>query len=244
MQLKNKVAIITGGTSGIGEATAIKFANEGARVVITGRNKVKGEHIAKQIRDEGKEAIYMYLDIKDEHNIEMLINQVIEFHKRIDILFNNAGFFPESSSLTSTDTNVWNETMNINIKGVFLMTKYAMPYLEKNKGVILNNASVAGMQSYSGGEGYAYSSSKAAVIQFTKMLAKNFGAKVRVNCICPGVIDTPIYLNKDFSRYNNRIPMKRVGYPNEIANVVNFLVSDEASYINGAILTVDGGLSI
>lgn len=141
-------------------------------------------------------------------------------------------------------TEQWDEIMNVNATGMFRVTKYLMPYLERSHGVILNNASVAGMQSYASGKVYAYGASKAAVIQFTRMIAKMYGDKIRVNCICPGVIDTPIFINRDFSRYHDIIPMHRVGTAEEVAKVANFLVSDDASYVNGAVLPIDGGQSI
>ena len=125
------------------------------------------------------------------------------------------------------------------------MTKYFISLLSENRGVILNNASVAGLPSFVDGKGaYMYSASKAAVIQFTKLCAKNYAGCLRVNCICPGVVDTPIFTNRDFSRFNNKIPMGRVARPEEIAKGALFLVSEDASYITGAVLPIDGGMSI
>ncbi len=243
-RLDGKVAVITGGTSGMGEASAKRFAEAGASVVIAGRNEQRGKAVEAEIRENGGDAAYIHLDVSKENEVEGVIRNVIEKYRKIDILFNNAGIFPVTSSLEQMETTVWDEIMDINSTGTFLMTKYAMPYLEESRGVILNNASIAGMHSYSSGKAYAYSASKAAVIQFTRMIAKVYGEKVRANCICPGVIDTPIFINRDLTRYHDDIPMHRAGTAEEVAKAANFLVSDDAGYINGAVLTIDGGMSI
>lgn len=243
-RLDGKVAVITGATSGMGEASAKRFAEAGAKVVIAGRNEERGRRVEADIREKGGDAVYLHLDVSDEEDVRTFIDQAVEKCGKIDILFNNAGIFPATPPLEQMETAVWDEIMDINSTGMFRVTKYAMPYLEESHGVILNNASVAGMQSFASGKTYAYSASKAAVIQFTRMIAKVYGAKVRVNCICPGVIDTPIFINRDFSRYYDSIPMHRVGTAEEVAKTANFLVSDDASYINGAVLTIDGGMSI
>lgn len=243
-RLDGKVAIITGGTSGMGEASAKRFAEAGAHVVIAGRNNERGRKIAEEILNGGGDAVYFHTDISIEEDVKNLIAAVNEKYKKIDILFNNAGIFPVTPSLEEMEMSDWDNIMDINASGVVRMTKYAMPYLQETKGVILNNASVAGMQSFASGKTYAYSASKAAVIQFTRMIAKVYGADVRANCICPGVIDTPIFVNRDFSRFHDIIPMHRVGTAEEVAKVANFLVSDDAGYINGAVIPVDGGQSL
>lgn len=125
-----------------------------------------------------------------------------------------------------------------------MITKEFLQSLIESHGNILNNASVAGLQAHSAGKSYAYAASKACVIHFTKMLARNYGHLIRVNCICPGVIDTPIFINRDFSRFENSIPMRRVGSAEEVAAAANFLVSEDAGFVNGAVLTVDGGQSL
>ncbi len=243
-RLDRKTAVITGATSGMGEASAKRFAEAGAKVVVAGRNEDRGRKIETDIREKGGEAVYFHLDVSDEGEVKVFMKKVLDRYGKLDILFNNAGIFPATPPLEQMETSVWNEIMDINATGMFRVTKYAMPYLEENRGVILNNASVAGMQSFASGKTYAYSASKAAVIQFTRMIAKVYGEKVRANCICPGVIDTPIFINRDFSRYYDSIPMHRVGSPEEVAKAANFLVSDDASYINGAVLTIDGGMSV
>lgn len=243
-RLDGKVAIITGATSGMGEASARRFAEAGANVIITGRNDERGKKIEADILGKGGSAFYYHVDVSSEEEVKNFIAQVDKRYHKIEILFNNAGIFPVTPALEEMEISVWEEIMNVNTTGIVRMMKYTMPYLEKSNGVILNNASVAGMQSFASGRTYAYSASKAAVIQFTRMIAKTYGSKVRANCICPGVIDTPIFLNRDFSRYYDSIPMHRVGTAEEVAKVANFLVSEDAGYINGAVLTIDGGMSI
>ena len=228
----------------MGEESARRFAQAGACVVIAGRNEERGKKIETQICRNGGDAVYIHLDVTDEEEVKAFIEKVIRKYHRINILFNNAGIFPATPPLEEMETPLWKEIMDVNVTGMFQMTKYAMPYLEESRGVILNNASVAGMHSFASGKTYAYSASKASVIQFTRMIAKVYGAKVRSNCICPGVIDTPIFINRDFSRYHDIIPMQRVGTPKEVAKAANFLVSEDASYINGAVLTIDGGMSV
>jgi NAD(P)-dependent dehydrogenase (short-subunit alcohol dehydrogenase family) len=243
-RLDGKIAIVTGATSGIGEACARLFAQAGGKVVVVGRDEQRGQAIAEDIRSQGHEACFYQMDVTNDTSVSKLVESTIERYEKLDILFNNAGIFPPTPSLEEMTTELWDEIFDINSTGVFRLTKCAMPYLIKNRGVILNNASVAGMQSFASGKVFAYSASKAAVIQFTRMLAKVYGENVRVNCICPGVIDTPIYVNRDFSRYYDIVPMRRVGTAEEVAKAALFLVSDDASYCNGVILTVDGGQSL
>lgn len=243
-RLDGKTAVITGGTSGMGEACAKRFAKAGAYVVVAGRNDERGEKIVEAIRGDNGEAVYCHTDVSDEEEVKRLIDKAVETYKKIDILFNNAGIFPVTPSLEDMEMASWEKIMDVNAAGIVRVTKHAIPYLQESRGVILNNASVAGMHSFASGKTYAYSASKAAVIQFTRMIAKVYGEKVRANCICPGVIDTPIFVNRDFSRYYDSIPMHRVGTPEDVAKVANFLVSDDAGYINGAVLTVDGGMSV
>ncbi len=139
----------------------------------------------------------------------------------------------------------WRKTFDVNVTGMFLATKYAKPYLLESKGVILNNGSIAGLQHYAAGRSYAYSASKAAVIQFSHQMAKNYGEDdIRVNCICPGIIETPILHGRDPKIYEERIPLGRVGQPEDVAKVALFLVSDDAAYLTGTVINVDGGASL
>lgn len=244
-KLEGKVAIITGGTSGIGEATANLFAEQKAIVIIVGRNEEKGLLIEEYIKSKNGKAKFFKCDVSNELEVKALIDNVIKLYGKIDILFNNAGIFLPSIEIEKLDFDKWKETFDINIHGTFLITKYVKEHLIESKGVILNNASIAGLQYYAAGRSYAYSSSKAAIIQFSHMMAKNYAEDgIRVNCICPGVILTPILHGRDPKIYAERIPMKRVGNPEEVAKVALFLCSDDASYLTGVVLPVDGGASL
>lgn len=243
-KLEGKIAMITGATSGIGEAMAQMMAQEGADIIIVGRDRGKGEKIEEKVKKEGKRGVFFPCDITKEKDIILLREQVAKSFGQLDILVNNAGVFL-TAPLEFTEEKDWETSFDTNVKGYFLMTKHFISLLSDKRGVILNNASVAGMSSFVEGKGaYMYSASKAAVIQFTKLCAKNYAKKVRVNCICPGVVDTPIFTNRDFSRFDGKIPMGRVAKPEEIAKAALFLVSEDSAYITGAVLPVDGGMSI
>lgn len=242
-----KVALITGATSGIGVAIAERLAEKGISVALVGRNIERGNLICKKLK-----AKYGYLkvcffqcDVSNEKEVREMISLVEKDFCRIDILINNAGVMLPSMEIERMDSDDWKTTFDININGMFYVTKYAKPYLLKTKGCIVNNASIAGLQYYAAGRSYAYSASKAAVIQFSHQMAKNYGEEgVRVNCICPGIIDTPILGDRDRKIYAERIPLGYVGNPDDVAKVVSFLVSDDASYLTGVVLPIDGGASI
>lgn len=244
-KLNGKVAIVTGATSGIGQACAEMFAQHGATVVLVGRSQEKGIKIENSIKSDGHRASYICCDITQETQVIEMINTVIKEYGQIDILFNNAGTFLPSVEIERLDYESWKETFDVNLNGFFLVTKYARPSLIKSKGVILNNASIAGMHSYAIGRAYAYSASKAAVIQFTRMMAKNYAEEgIRVNAISPGIVWTPMMHGRDPKLYIDRIPMKRIGKPEDVAKVALFLVSDESGYITGVNIPIDGGVSI
>lgn len=242
-----KVALITGATSGIGAAIAERLAEKGISVALVGRNIERGNLICKKLK-----AKYDYLkvcffqcDVSNEKEVRKMISLVGKNFCRIDILINNAGVMLPSMEIERMDSYDWKTTFDININGMFYVTKYAKPYLLETKGCIVNNASIAGLQYYVAGRSYAYSASKAAVIQFSHQMAKNYGEEgVRVNCICPGIIDTPILGDRDRKIYAERIPLGYVGNPDDVAKVVSFLVSDDASYLTGVVLPIDGGASI
>ncbi len=244
-KLEGKVAVVTGATSGIGEACARMFAENGAKVALVGRNQEKGLEIEQSIKAAGGTAKFIPCDVSDEEEVKAMIGTTVQEFGTIDILFNNAGVMLPSMEIERMPVEEWRKTFDINITGYFLMTRYAKPYLLKRKGVILNNASIAGLQHYAAGRSYAYSASKAAVIQFSHQMAKNYGEEgVRVNCICPGIIQTPILHGRDPKIYEERIPLGRVGTPDDVAKVALFLVSDEAAYLTGVVLPVDGGASL
>lgn len=242
--LEDKNVLITGATSGIGRCMAEKFAMQGAQIIITGRSRTRGEEVAGSIREKGLTGDFYYCDTTREEDVITLKEQIKEKYNSIDILVNNAGVFL-TAPMEEMQENDFEKTFDTNVKGYFLMVKHFLPLLKVKGGVIINNASVAGLPSFIDGKGaYMYSASKAAVIQFTKLCAKNYAPDIRVNCICPGVVDTPIFTNRDFSRFRDKIPLGRVAQPEEIARAALFLVSDDAAYITGAVLPIDGGMSL
>lgn len=242
-KLEGKIAIITGGTSGIGEASAKIFSDEGATVIIVGRNQQKGIEALKRIGKTDK-VFFLQCDVTDEISVKQLKKNVLSQFGKVDILFNNAGILI-TSSLSDISEDDWNKTFDLNVKAIMLMTKEFIDEIVNAKGNILNCASIDGLDcNIRGTKNYMYSSSKAASIHFTKYCALNYSDKIRVNCICPGVTDTPLWTNRDFSRFNSAIPMGRVGQTEEIAKVALFLVSDDASYVTGAVVPVDGGAAL
>ena len=243
--LQDKVAIVTGATSGIGAACAEMFAKHGAKVVLVGRNVEKGNILQKEFTLKGYTCKFIMCDTSNEQDVINMVNETMAAFGTIDILMNNAGIMLQSMEIELMPVEDWRNTFNINVTGYFLVTRYVKPYLLKSKGVILNNASIAGLQYYAAGRSYAYSASKAAVIQFSHQMAKNYGQEgIRVNCICPGIIDTAILGDRDRKVYSERIPLGYVGMPEDVAKVALFLVSDQSSYLTGVVLPVDGGVSI
>ena len=244
-RFENKVVIITGATSGIGEGTAKAFAKEGAKVVLVGRNKEKGNNIEQEITSNGGFAKFIPCDVSNADAVQEMVKIAIETYGKIDILFNNAGVMLASMEIERMPLEDWQKTMDINLTGTFLVSKYAKPYIVEQKGNIINNASIAGLQHYAAGRSYAYSASKAAVIQFSHQMAKNYGEEgVRVNCICPGIVDTAILGDRDRSIYAERVPLKRLATPDDVAKVVLFLASDDANYLTGVVLPIDGGVAL
>jgi len=251
LRLKGKVAVITGGTSGIGLATAILFAKEGAKVVIASRDNEAGKFALEQIKSNNGEAIFVKTDVSNEEEVKVLIAESLRRYKKIDILFNNAGIELQKP-VTETSNEELAKVIDINLKGVFYGCKYAIPYMIRNGGgSIINTASVAGLVGFSNLA--AYSASKGAVVALTKQIAIDYAKKnIRVNCICPGVIATPMverFIAKspnpeETRRQLNEIhPIGRIGKAEEVANAVLFLASDESSFITGHSLVIDGGLS-
>lgn len=244
-QFEGKVAVITGATAGIGTACARKFAAQGADVVLVGRNQARGTALEEELTAQGCKALFIPCDVSQEEDVERLASRVKEVFGQVDILYNNAGVMLPSMEIERMPVEDWNKTFDININGMFLVTRAMKPFLLESKGCIINNASIAGLQHYAAGRSYAYSASKAAVIQFSHQMAKNYGEEgIRVNCICPGIIDTDILGDRDRSVYAERIPLGYVGQPEDVAKVVSFLASDDASYLTGVVLAVDGGASL
>lgn len=244
-RFEGKNVVISGATSGIGRVTSIKFAEEGANVYLLGRNVERGNDVVDCISVNGGSAHFVECDVSNSENVSKACSFIMKETEGIDVLFNNAGIMLPSHEIEKMPLEDWERTITTNLNGVFYVTRLLKEYIVRNKGNIINNASIAGLQYYAAGRSYAYSASKAAVIQFSHQMAKNYGEEgVRVNCICPGIIDTPILGNRDRKIYAERIPLKYVGNPSQVANVVMFLASDEASYVTGAIVNIDGGASL
>lgn len=247
-KLEGKVAIVTGGTSGIGEACVDIFLENGAKVVFCGTNTEKASAVIDKMTSKyGGDVplLFVKCDVSEEDDDRKLVDEAINKYGKIDILFNNAGVMLPSMEVERMPIEEWRRTFDINITGMFMVTKFAKPHLLESKGVIVNNASIAGLQYYAAGRSYAYSSSKAAVIQFSHMMAKNYGEEgIRVNCICPGIILTPILHGRDPKIYEERIPLGKVGEPKDVAKAVLFLASEDSSYITGQVLNIDGGASL
>ena len=244
--LGNKNIVITGATSGIGEAVALALtqATSGALALI-GRNVERGKALEMRIADMGRKAVFIPCDVSVKEDVEAMAEQVRTELGQVDVLFNNAGVMLPSMEIERMPPEDWQKTFDINIRGMFYVTRSLKPLMVKCKGCIINNGSIAGLQSYVIGRSYAYSASKAAVIQFSRQMAKNYGPEgIRVNCICPGIIDTPILGDRDRVTLAERIPLGRVGRPEDVANVVVFLASDDAAYLTGVVLPVDGGVAI
>ena len=228
MRLENKVAIVTGGTAGIGAATAIRFVQEGAKVVITGRSAAKAEKVLKEIDTLGGEAVYVQADVSKEADIDKVVETTVEKFGKIDIVFNNAGM-EGGGNLAEYDMASFDKTLNLNLRGVVYMCKKTIPYLIETKGTIINNSSSAAMKTIHGN--YAYCSSKSAVVAFTKVVALDYAPYgVRANCLCPGMVRTDLLATQteDFlSKIEQSIPFKRMAEPSEMASVVAFLASEE-----------------
>ena len=249
MKLKDKVALITGGSLGLGKATAILFAEEGAKVVITGRTEKTLKEAVDEAKKKGLDLDYLVSDVSKEEDCKAAVDYVIEKYGKIDILFNNAGVLYVGTT-HQTDTEIWDKTFAINVRGTFLMSKYAIPHmLEKGYGCIVNNSSVLGLKAVPGVA--AYNATKGAVTQLTRSTALEYADKgIRVNAICPGTIDTPMVdslLDQMPDRadatelFKSFHPMGRFGTPEEIAHSVLFLCEDNVGFMTGTMLSVDGG---
>ncbi|MFO1446228.1 SDR family oxidoreductase [Bacillus sp. Bva_UNVM-123] len=243
MRLHEKVAIITGGTFGIGESTALLFAKEGAKVVIAARNMEKGENVVNRIKEQGGEAIFVQTDVSNEEDVANLVRETVDTYGKLDILFANAGV-GSMGDIHETSVEDWNRMISIDLTGVFLCSKFAIPEMLRNGGgSIINCASIlghVGQPSVS-----AYAAAKGGVVNMTRSAAVTYAHKgIRINAVCPGYIDTPMLKDLDEATKEHLIslhPIGRLGKPEEIANAVLFLASDESSFITGANLLVDGG---
>ncbi|MEM2104146.1 MAG: glucose 1-dehydrogenase [Candidatus Bathyarchaeia archaeon] len=250
-KLKGKVAIITGAGSGIGRATAVLFAKEGAKVAVVDCNKDSGEETVKIIRQSGGEAVFIYADVSKASDVQKMVETVVGKYGAIDILFNNAGI-NLALPITELPEETWDEIINTNLKGVFLCSKNVIPIMKRQgSGIIINMGSSSALVGvpYFG----AYSASKGGILALTRTMALEVAPfKIRVNCICPGMVETPLskrtwekmrISEEKRGERAKSIPWGRVGEPEEIARAVLFLASEDSSYMTGSNLTVDGGFT-
>lgn len=245
-RLEDKVAIITGGADGIGKATAIRFAAEGAIAIIWDLNEDKGIKLVEDIRLEGGEADFYKVNTADYTQVELAAGAVNEKYGKIDILINNAGI-TRDASLKKMNIDQWQQVIDVNLSGVFFCTKAVSPFMmEKGSGRIISTSSVVALYGNFGQSNYV--AAKAGVIGMTKTWARELGRKgITANAIAPGFISTEMVAlmpENVLASMREKVPMGRLGKPEEIASAFVFLASDEAGYINGAVLSVDGGITI
>jgi NAD(P)-dependent dehydrogenase (short-subunit alcohol dehydrogenase family) len=245
-----KVVLITGGTSGIGRATAVAFAEQGANVVVAGRREAEGAESLRLVEKTGSNGLFVRTDVAIEKEVEAMVARTVEYFGRLDFAFNNAGVSGEMDSGNGiANTNeVFNRIMDTNVRGVFLSLKHEIPaILKSGGGAIVNNASVAGLRAIIPGTPI-YTASKFAVVGLTRSVALEFAAKgVRVNAVCPAIIETEM---TERFRVNNEVrarlmalhPIDRFGQSEEVAAAVLYLCSPGAAFITGAALPVDGGV--
>lgn len=246
-RLDGKVAVITGAASGMGRASAQLFAAEGARLLLADVDVAGGEQTVDLVKQHGGEAAFMRVDVSRAAEVEGLIGAAVERYGLIDVLFNNAGIEGMSGRVADWSEEVFDRTIAINLKGVFLGMKYALPLMaERGSGSIINTASVAGLNGWHGGGGYT--ASKGGVVILTKTAAIEYARwNVRVNCICPGVIHTAMVdritgASPDAVERLKRLqPMPRIGEAEDIARMALYLASDESTFVTGAAMVVDGG---
>lgn len=243
-KLDGKIALITGGTSGIGGASAALFASEGAKIIITARNEQRGQQKVKEIISNGGECEFVKCDISCKSDVNSLKQHILGKYGELNILFNNAGLLI-TNPLENITEEEWDKMYAVNIKGGMFMCQTFVDLLKKSHGVILNNASINGLNCYiKGRSSYMYATSKAAMIQFSKYVAKNYAPEIRCNVLCPGMTVTNLFTNKDFSRFDDCNLLGRMAHPDEIAKVALFLVCDDSSFITGATIVADGGETI
>jgi len=249
MRFEGKVAAVTGAASGIGQAAAVAFALEGAGVVIVDKDQEQGELVARNIKDQGGDVLFVPTDIAQETEVQEMIGEVTSRWGHLDILVNNAGIYYQAD-VVDTPSDVWNNVLAVNLSAAFLCTKYAAPVMIRGGGgVVINVASEAGLVGIKGQ--VAYNVSKGGMIALTRSCAVDLAERgIRVNCVCPGTSDTPL-VREAVNRASDPAaarraleevrPLNRLGKPEEIAAAILYLASNEAAYATGAILSVDGG---
>jgi NAD(P)-dependent dehydrogenase (short-subunit alcohol dehydrogenase family) len=252
MRLADKVTIITGAGGGMGRVAARMFAKEGARVVVAEFGEAAGRETVDLVKGDGGEATFVKVDVADEASAKGMVDHAVATYGRLDVLYNNAGVMPEADhSVIDTDVATWDQVMAVNVRGVFLGCKYAIPAMEATGGgSIINIASFVALVGCSVPQD-AYTASKGALLSLTRSLAVQFAPKgIRTNAICPGPVETPLlmdWLVKDEEAKRIRLarnPTGRFGKPEEIVHMAVYLASDESRWTNGASLVVDGGITV
>lgn len=243
-KLDGKVAIITGATSGMGRDTAYVFAEEGAKVVITGRNEQRAKEVVELIREKGGEAFYVIADLADRSSLDRIVNDTVQKYGTVDILFNNAALLSTESTL-DISIEEWDKIMQVNITAAMILSKKVAPIMKaKGKGCIINTGSVAGTSARWGA--VAYCTSKHGLNGLTKALARELGPEIRVNAILPGAIITAMLDSvggeEAAAGMKEMSPLKRVGQGREIGTVALFFATDDSSFVTGQLLRVDGGV--
>lgn len=245
--LENKVALVTGGTSGIGRTTAIAFAEAGAKVVVVGRREEEGQETVSLIHQVGSEGLFVKADVAQEADVKATIAAVVDKFGKLDIAFNNAGMLGQNALLAEQTEQTYDRVFAVNVKGVFLCMKHEISQMlaQGNGGAIVNTASINGFRPLAPGLSI-YDASKTAVVMLTKAAALEYAAqKIRINAIAPGPIETEM-LNQatggNTKAFENIVPAGRLGKPEDIANAVLWLCSDATDFVNGHTLTVDGGI--
>lgn len=246
MKLKDKVSVITGAGRGIGRATALKFAREGANVVVCDIDRKGVDAVVAEIHRSGGEALGFVVDVTSRPSIDRMIAAVVEKYSRVDVLVNNAGIVDDAQFKNMSDPQ-FDHVIEVNLKGTYNCTRAVVDImLTQNAGVILNASSIVGIYGNFGQTNYA--ASKFGVIGMVKTWARELGRKgIRANAVCPGFVETPILQtipDKVLKALIERVPLGRLAKPEEIANTYAFLASDEASYINGAVIEVNGGATL
>ena len=252
MELANKIAVITGAGSGIGRASSLKLASNGATVVLVDFNKETGEETLMLVKEQGGEGIFVQADVSKSEDVQNYVNKAVETYGRIDIFFNNAGIIQKFAPFTTVEESEFDRIMDINVKGVFLGLKYVIKVMEnQGSGSIINTASTAGIRPEHSVA--VYSASKHAVIGLTKGAALEYAKKgIRINALCPGGVQTALTASVAeqfekggyFPEEVSNMRMGRYADPNELAEMVVFLASERASYMTGSIALVDGGLTL
>lgn len=244
LKLKDKICIVTGATSGMGRAIAERFHQEGAKLVLSGRNVERGHTLAKELDN----SVFIAGDVSEPSYNKLLVKTAIKKFGKLDIISMNAGILG-LGNVVDLSTEDWHTTLNTNLSSIFYLSKYAIPHLQRQLGVVLINASIAAFKSFPNHP--AYCASKAASIALMKQMAAEFAPKIRVNAICPGPVDTPLLRDsaKAFENPETAVIkageatlMQRLGRPEDISNLALFMVSNDSSWITGTAMTIDGGI--